>query len=58
MTVSELIAELQALPSDASIVFRHTRDDAPDDYETVDCFYHEGEAFIDIHSADDEESAL
>ena len=52
MTVRELISELEALPPDASIVFRHTRDDVPDDYETVDCFYHEGEAYIDIHSGE------
>lgn len=38
MTVRELIAELEALPLDALVVFRHTRDDVPDDYETVDCF--------------------
>ncbi len=55
MTVQELITELQALPPDALIVFRHTRDDAPDDYETVDCWHWEGEAFIDIHSGEDDE---
>lgn len=55
MTVSELISELEALPPDALIVFRHTRDDAPDDYETVDCFFHDGEAFIDIHSGEEDE---
>lgn len=55
MTVSELIKELEALPPDALIVFRHTRDDVPDDYETVDCFYEGGEAFVDIHSGDDDE---
>lgn len=55
MTVRELITELSALPPDALIVFRHTRDDVPDDYETVDCFYEGGEAFIDIHSGDDDE---
>ena len=55
MTVRELISELQALPPDASIVFRHTRDDVPGDYETVDCFYDGSEAFIDIHSGDDDE---
>lgn len=54
MRVIELISALQALPPDAPIVFRHTRDDAPDDYETVDCHYHDEEAFIDIHSGDDE----
>ena len=55
MTVRELISELQALPSDAHVVFRHTRDDVPADYETVDCFYDGGEAFIDIHSGADDE---
>jgi len=55
MTVQELITELEALPPDAAIVFRHTRDDAPDDYETVDCHYHDGEAFLDIHSGEDDE---
>lgn len=54
MTVKELITELEALPPDLPIVFRHTRDDVPDDYETVDCFHHDGEAFIDIHGGDDE----
>lgn len=52
MTVQELISELEALPKDAPIVFRHTKDDVPDDYETVDCFYDNGEAFIDIHSGE------
>jgi hypothetical protein len=55
VTVRELISELEALPSDALVVFRHTRDDAPDDYETVDCWHDNGEAFIDIHSEDDDE---
>lgn len=54
MTVQELITELQALPPDLPIVFRHTRDDVPDDYETVDCFVDGEEAFIDIHSGSDE----
>ncbi len=52
MTVQELITELEALPRDASIVFRHTRNDAPDDYETVDCHFDGGEAYIDIHSGE------
>ena len=55
MTVAELITELQALPPDAMVVFRHTRDDVPDDYMTVDCFYEGGEAFIDIHSESDDD---
>lgn len=55
MTVSELIKELEALPKDACVVFRHTRDDAPDCYETVDCHYEDGEAFVDIHSGEDDE---
>ncbi len=55
MTVEELIEELKALPPTALVVFRHTRDDVPDDYETVDCYYEGGEAFIDIHSCDDDE---
>ncbi len=58
MTVRELITELQALPPDDLVVFRHTRDDAPDDYETVDCHSWEGEAFIDIHSADEDDAEL
>lgn len=55
MTVEELIEELKALPPTAHVVFRHTRDDIPDDYETVDCFYDGGEAFIDIHSESDDD---
>lgn len=55
MTVRELITELEALPGDALVVFRHTRDDAPDEYETVDCHYWEGEAFVDIHSGADDD---
>lgn len=55
MTVRELITELEALPSDACIVFRHTRDDIPDEYQTVDCYYDRGEAFIDIHGGEDDE---
>ena len=55
MTVKELIAELQALPPDALVVFRHTRDDVPADYETVDCWVDGDEAFIDIHSGADDE---
>jgi hypothetical protein len=55
MTVQELIEELKALPPDALVVFRHTRNDVPDDYETVDCYYDRGEAFIDIHSGDDDD---
>ena len=54
MTVRELITKLEALPADAPIVFRHTREDAPDDYETVDCWYDDGEALIDIHGSDDD----
>ncbi len=54
MTVRELISELEALPGDKIVVFRHTRDDAPDDYETVDCWWVGDEAFIDIHSADED----
>lgn len=54
MTVKELIAKLEALPPDLPIVFRHTREDAPDDYEAVDCFDEDGEAYIDIHSGSDE----
>lgn len=54
MTVRELITELEALPPDLPIVFRHTRDDVSDEYETVDCFHDDGEAFLDIHSGDDE----
>lgn len=55
MTVEELIAELRGLPPTAMLVFRHTRDDIPDDYDTVDVFYDSGEVFIDIHSEDDDE---
>lgn len=55
MTVRELITELEALSGDALVVFRPTRDDAPDDYETVDCHYWDGDAFIDIHSSDDDD---
>ena len=55
MTVAELIEELRAVPQDAFIVFRHTREDVPDDYETVDVFYDKGEVFIDIHSGEDDE---
>lgn len=55
MTVEELITELQALPQTAPVIFRHTRDDVPDDYETVDVFYDRGEAFIDIHSGEEDE---
>ncbi len=55
MTVRELIEELKAVPQDAYVVFRHTRDDVPDDYETVDVFYNRGEVFIDIHSGEDED---
>ncbi len=54
MTVAELVAELLVLPQDKLVVFRHTRDDAPEDYETVDCWWDGDEAFIDIHSGDDE----
>lgn len=52
MTVAELIEELKALPPTAYVVFRHTKDDVPDDYETVDCYYDKGEAFIDIHGSE------
>lgn len=55
MTVEELIEELRALPPTALVVFRHTRDDVPDEYETVDCYYDGGEAFIDIHAPDDDD---
>lgn len=55
MTVAELIAELQALPPTAHVVFRHNRDDVSDEYETVDCYYDKGEAFIDIHSGEEDE---
>lgn len=55
MTVEELIAELKALPPDKLVVFRHTRDDVPEDYETVDCHWDGDEAFIDIHSAGEDE---
>lgn len=55
MTVKELISELEALPPDKLVVFRHTRDDAPDDYETVDCHWDGDEAFIDIHGGEDDE---
>lgn len=55
MTVEELIEELKALPPTALVVFRHTRSDVPDDYYTVDCHYDGGEAFIDIHSENDDE---
>jgi hypothetical protein len=54
MTVRELITELESLPKDAQIVFRHNREDIPDYYETVDCFYEDGEAFLDIHSGEDD----
>ncbi len=55
MTVKELITELEALPPEALVVFRHHRDDVgSDDYETVDCFHWDGEAFIDIHAGDEE----
>lgn len=54
MTVRELISELEAIPGDKLVVFRHSKDDAPDDYETVDCWWDGDEAFIDIHSGDDE----
>lgn len=52
MTVAELIEELKAVPPDCQVVFRHTRNDVRDDYETVDVFHHDGEAFIDIHSGE------
>lgn len=54
MTIRELIAELQVLSPDALVVFRHHKDDdrIPDDYETVDCFEEDGEAFIDIHGGE------
>ena len=55
MTVRELISELEVLPGDKLVVFRHTRDDVPDDYETVDCHWDGDEAFIDIHSESDDE---
>ncbi len=55
MTVAQLIEELKALPPDATVVFRHTRDDIPDEYETVDCYYDAGEAYIDIHGGEDDE---
>lgn len=56
MTVAELIEELKAVPQDLPIVFRHDRNDVPDDYETVDVFYDRGEVFIDIHSGDEEDA--
>jgi hypothetical protein len=56
MTVKELITKLEALPPDATIVFRHNRDDVPDEYETVDCYHDSGEAYIDIHSGADDEA--
>lgn len=55
MTVRELISELEALPPDKLVVFRHTRDDVPSDYETVDCWWDGDEAFVDIHTEDDDE---
>lgn len=58
MTVRELITELEALPPDKLVVFRHRKDDAPDDYETVDCWWEDDEAFIDIHSADEDDAEL
>lgn len=57
MTVRELIDALQEMPPDASVVFRHTRDDVPPDYVWVDCFYEDGEVFIDIHGDDDDVSS-
>ena len=54
MTVAELIEELKALPPDALVVFRHTRNDVPDDYTTVNCFYDKGEVFIDIPGEEDD----
>ncbi len=56
MTVEELIEQLRVVPATATVVFRHTRDDIPDDYETVDVFYDKGEVYIDIHSEDEDEA--
>lgn len=56
MTVGELIEELRGIPLDKLIVFRHTREDVPDSYETVDVYWEGDEAFFDIHSEDDDEN--
>lgn len=55
MTVEDLLEMLKPLPPQAQVVFRHDRDDLPDDYEAVDVFYDRGEVFIDIHSGDEDD---
>ena len=57
MTVEELLDELKQMPPDATIVFRHNRDDVPSEYTTVDVFYADGEAYIDIHDGEDDEAS-